>query len=285
MNRLKNELKQFKDEIIWLDNETASDTYAKVISCCSKKFYGLKPDKCANIEKIDLDNLTLEEANSWLELKLAKSNDSLFIVYGKNEVFKVSTSFFLETWNDIFCPSRDDVLITTAVFNWILYYIHEDEFEYGDCIKPELTNMPIPQSTILNQQNYLDVETKDFLHFIDNSLNQLDLRKYLSIAFVENKKIKSLNNQFRSKNNVTDVLSFLNEDDEFENDVNYLGDIVISIQQANRQAIENNLPLEIEIKQLILHGILHLCGYDHETDNGEMNELELEIREQLNIGG
>jgi probable rRNA maturation factor len=62
-----------------------------------------------------------------------------------------------------------------------------------------------------------------------------------------------------------------------------LGDIVISVEQAQRQAKENKLTLESEIKQLILHGLLHLCGYDHETDNGEMNKRELELRESLGI--
>ncbi len=62
-----------------------------------------------------------------------------------------------------------------------------------------------------------------------------------------------------------------------------LGDIVISVEQAQKQAAENGLTLEGEIKQLILHGLLHLCGYDHETDDGEMNELELVLRVQLAI--
>ncbi|HEY0050072.1 MAG TPA: rRNA maturation RNase YbeY, partial [Pyrinomonadaceae bacterium] len=63
----------------------------------------------------------------------------------------------------------------------------------------------------------------------------------------------------------------------------FLGDIVISLEQAQRQAAENNLTLENEIKQLILHGILHLCGYDHESDGGEMNRLELKLRRKLKV--
>ncbi|MGI8494299.1 MAG: rRNA maturation RNase YbeY, partial [Pyrinomonadaceae bacterium] len=62
-----------------------------------------------------------------------------------------------------------------------------------------------------------------------------------------------------------------------------LGDIIISLEQAERQSKENNLDFETEIKQLILHGVLHLCGYDHETDAGEMNKLELRFREKLRI--
>jgi probable rRNA maturation factor len=79
------------------------------------------------------------------------------------------------------------------------------------------------------------------------------------------------------------VLSFPNEPDEFDFGEPTLGDIVISIEQAQRQAAENNLTLDAEIKQLILHGILHLCGYDHETDNGKMNRMELKLRDKLEI--
>lgn len=63
----------------------------------------------------------------------------------------------------------------------------------------------------------------------------------------------------------------------------FLGDIVISAEQAARQAAEARLPLELEIKQLILHGLLHLCGYDHETDTGQMNTRELALRDHLGI--
>ena len=62
-----------------------------------------------------------------------------------------------------------------------------------------------------------------------------------------------------------------------------LGDIAISVERAESQAAENELDFEQEIAQLILHGLLHLCGYDHETDNGEMNRMELRLRRKLGI--
>ena len=68
-----------------------------------------------------------------------------------------------------------------------------------------------------------------------------------------------------------------------EKSLRFLGDIVISAQQAERQAKANKLTFEREIKQLILHGVLHLCGYDHETDKGEMNARELQLRKELKI--
>ncbi len=108
-----------------------------------------------------------------------------------------------------------------------------------------------------------------------------------SVAFVSDRRMKELNRFFRGKDSTTDVLSFPYEPDEFEKPLEeaarHLGDIVISAEQAQKQAAENGLPLENEIQQLILHGLLHLCGYDHETDNGEMNRLELKLRRKLGI--
>ena len=95
--------------------------------------------------------------------------------------------------------------------------------------------------------------------------------------------MKELNRSFRGKVGTTDVLSFPFEPDEFDRDTSRLGDIAISAQQAQKQAAENGLTLETEIKQLILHGVLHLCGYDHETDDGEMNKRELELRDMLGM--
>ena len=104
-----------------------------------------------------------------------------------------------------------------------------------------------------------------------------------TVAFISDDRMTELNELFRKKHTTTDVLSFPHEPDEFDLDPNNLGDIVISVDRAALQAKENNLTLDAEIKQLILHGVLHLCGYDHVTDNGEMNARELELRNQLGI--
>jgi probable rRNA maturation factor len=98
-----------------------------------------------------------------------------------------------------------------------------------------------------------------------------------TVAFVSDKKIRELNKQFRGIDKATDVLSFPSDE------TNELGDIAISVQTAARQAKENGLTLNEEIAQLILHGLVHLSGYDHETDNGEMNRLELKLRKKLKI--
>ncbi len=104
----------------------------------------------------------------------------------------------------------------------------------------------------------------------------------VTIAFVSDRAMRELNRMWRHQRGTTDVLSFPAEPDQFEaNDS--LGDVVISVEQATRQARENRLTFDDEIAQLILHGVLHLCGYDHETDQGEMNRLELRLRRRLRI--
>jgi rRNA maturation RNase YbeY len=81
------------------------------------------------------------------------------------------------------------------------------------------------------------------------------------------------------------VLSFPAGQDEFERAAEgaMLGDVVISVERAAAQAAEGGLSFEREVEQLILHGMLHLCGYDHERDDGEMNALELRLRRRLGI--
>ena len=107
----------------------------------------------------------------------------------------------------------------------------------------------------------------------------------VSIAIVDDETMKNLNRQFRHKNRTTDVLTF--PADETYGDPNRrgrpLGDIVICIDQARRQAADEKHSLATEARYLIVHGILHALGHDHETDNGEMNELEMRVREAVGL--
>lgn len=138
---------------------------------------------------------------------------------------------------------------------------------------------------LVNQQRKIKINSEPFQLFTQKAVESVPetSNKSITIAFVSDRKMRELNKMFRNKNATTDVLSFPFEADEFEADAQILGDVVISVEQAARQAAENNLEFEVEIKQLILHGILHLCGYDHETDHGEMNTLELKLRDKLGI--
>ena len=92
--------------------------------------------------------------------------------------------------------------------------------------------------------------------------------------------MRNLNRQFRKKNKTTDVLTFPADDSYVDpgQSGRPLGDVVISVDQAKRQATDEKHSLATEIRYLILHGILHALGYDHETDQGEMNALETEVR-------
>ena len=102
----------------------------------------------------------------------------------------------------------------------------------------------------------------------------------VSIAFVNDETMTGLNRKFRKKAKTTDVLTF--PADDSYNDPSQtgrpLGDIVISVDQARRQAAEERHSTATEVRYLILHGLLHALGYDHETDQGEMNALEVEAR-------
>lgn len=138
---------------------------------------------------------------------------------------------------------------------------------------------------VFNNQRKIKITRRIFAEFAERLISQIPEieNKPFTVAFISDKKMRELNARFRGKSKTTDVLSFPFEADEFETGENILGDIVISAEQADRQAKENNLDLETEIKQLILHGVLHLCGCDHETDDGEMNARELELRDKLGI--
>ena len=131
---------------------------------------------------------------------------------------------------------------------------------------------------VVNRQRRLGIDAKRWSNLAEKALSAIGKSESsATIAFVSDKRIRELNRQFRGIDKATDVLSFPAEE-EFN-----LGDIAVSVETAALQARENGLPFDQEIAQLILHGLLHLCGYDHETDNGEMNRLELRLRRKLGI--
>jgi len=133
---------------------------------------------------------------------------------------------------------------------------------------------------VVNRQRRVPIDTEAWSTFATQALAAIGKSESTAtIAFVSDKKIRELNSQFRDVDKATDVLSFPSGGPgESE-----LGDIAISVDTAAAQAKENGLKLDEEIAQLILHGLLHLSGYDHETDNGEMNRVELRLRRKLDI--
>lgn len=105
----------------------------------------------------------------------------------------------------------------------------------------------------------------------------------LSLVFCDDDFIQKLNKDYRGKNEPTDVLSFPMKKQKFETEVTMLGDIVISVETANRQADSYKHPIILEIVFLLLHGLLHLNGYRHsnKADRKKMKDREVSILQHL----
>ncbi len=99
----------------------------------------------------------------------------------------------------------------------------------------------------------------------------------LGVRFASDREVRRLNRDYRGKDKPTDVLSFPGGPEE-EDGSYHVGDILISIPTARRQAAERGHPVERELKVLLLHGLLHCLGYDHEADQGKMERLERRLR-------
>jgi len=99
----------------------------------------------------------------------------------------------------------------------------------------------------------------------------------VNIRITSSREMQELNRRFRRKNRPTDVLSFPSDSPDLT------GDIAISAEIASLNAAELGHPIATELKILMLHGLLHLAGYDHETDNGDMQSRETELRKQLGL--
>lgn len=97
----------------------------------------------------------------------------------------------------------------------------------------------------------------------------------ISLAFVDRAEIKKLNKKFRGKNKPTDVLSFL------LNEKKYLGEIIICPAVVKENAVKYKVSVESEILKVFVHGILHLCGYDHEKSAKEAEIMEAKERKYL----
>ncbi len=107
----------------------------------------------------------------------------------------------------------------------------------------------------------------------------------LSCLLTDDAAIRSLNRQFRGLDESTDVLAFADEPDpsfiEGETAADYLGDIAISLETAASQAAEAGLSIEDEVSHLMVHGILHLCGYDHVTGEGDAARMRAREEDYL----
>jgi probable rRNA maturation factor len=138
---------------------------------------------------------------------------------------------------------------------------------------------------IVNRQRRVKIDGEYWRAFGERALSVVPAKGAgATVVFVSDRVMRELNRRWRGKRGTTDVLSFPSEQDEFERAAGLtLGDVVVSVEQAARQAAEHGLGFDGEVEQLILHGLLHLCGFDHESDGGEMNALELSLRRRLGI--
>jgi probable rRNA maturation factor len=117
---------------------------------------------------------------------------------------------------------------------------------------------------------------RDLNRFLASVLEVLGLTGEFSVLLTGDEQLRALNLQFRGKDKPTDVLSFpaLAQTG---------GDLAISLETAALQAAEHGHTLQMEIKILILHGLLHLAGYDHERDKGQMRRRETLLRKQFDL--
>ena len=129
---------------------------------------------------------------------------------------------------------------------------------------------------VINKQRQHTIENGRLRRFLVSLAPALGLgERAFSVVFVTDEKMRQLNRDYRGFDKSTDVLSFPGEE-------NYLGDILISSETAyNQSRKSSNLSFETNVRRLILHGLLHLLGYDHETDNGEMRTIERRLRRRL----
>lgn len=153
------------------------------------------------------------------------------------------------------------------------------------------------ETMIINQQNKIDYnkELQQVIHKVVKTVAKilkLPGNTEVSIMIVDNSYIKELNLIYRGLNESTDVLSFaLNElgeeepEFDFSGEVNVLGDIVVSLEQAASQSMEFGHSLERELGFLVAHGMLHLLGYDHDTEEERtlMRGLEEKVMKTVNL--
>jgi probable rRNA maturation factor len=137
---------------------------------------------------------------------------------------------------------------------------------------------------VLNRQRKVRVALAPLNAFLRKVQTAVRIpRSEIAVCFVSDAEIARLNQEYRRKKGPTDVLSFPADKTNEPSRKKFLGDIAIAPETARRYARRNGRALADELRVLILHGVLHLLGYDHETDHGEMERLERRLRLQLGL--
>jgi probable rRNA maturation factor len=147
---------------------------------------------------------------------------------------------------------------------------------------------------ILNRQRAVRLARRPLESFLRRAQEAVGFQGAgVTVCLVSDAEIARLNETFRKKKGPTDVLSFpavvrrrpvrLRRSAPTDKAGEYLGDIAVSPATARRYAKQNGRNLSSELRVLILHGVLHLLGYDHETDRGEMDRVEAKLRKRLGL--
>ncbi len=141
-------------------------------------------------------------------------------------------------------------------------------------VDPQLDAIPAPPHPLGAKLP----SVRTLARFLTEAQTVVRLRGEVTVLLTTDAAMRDLNRRFRRKNKPTDVLSFpaanLIQSEE-------KGDLAISVERALKQSAEQGHALAVEIKVLILHGLLHLAGYDHETDSGQMQRRERSLRAKL----
>ena len=139
---------------------------------------------------------------------------------------------------------------------------------------------------VRNLQRHVQVDVSALHVFLNRVIGEAQPNaESVTLALVSDARMRTLNRFFCGKDSSTDVLSFAAGDTFAPGAAPYLGDIVISMETAERQAESRGTDLLREVKVLVIHGFLHLLGYDHEKDDGEMKRVEYRLRRRLSVTG
>jgi probable rRNA maturation factor len=128
-----------------------------------------------------------------------------------------------------------------------------------------------------NRQRRISIDDDQVVAFLNRIAVDLAKRREFAVVVGSDDAVRTANRQFRGISKTTDVLSFPDGED------GRLGDILISAGRAEAQAARYGLRVEDELKILALHGLLHLLGYDHETDDGQMGAQETKLRKRYGL--
>lgn len=148
-----------------------------------------------------------------------------------------------------------------------------------------MISLQFDQSLLSESEVFSDKEIEELLKELTSQVKQVggyreDLKETysISVAIIDAMTMQHLNNTYRGKNKVTDVLSFPFSQDEIDSD-GVIGEVLICVDQARAQAPEHSWSTKEELYQLLIHGVLHVLGYDHEKkeDAGIMLPLQQSI--------